>query len=63
MINMNRLVLTKKSVQQVLQAQIWNLKKMRREAKKVVDSVLVNSRSFYWKFSVLIRIISDDRMK
>ena len=36
---------------------------MRREAKKIVDSVLGNNRKFYWKVELLQRIISDDSMK
>ena len=36
---------------------------MRREAKKVVDSVLGNIRTFYWQVALIRIIIYDDGLE
>ena len=36
---------------------------MRREANKIVDSVLGNNRTFDWQFALSRRRTSDDRPK
>ena len=36
---------------------------IQRQAKKIVNSILVYNRTFDWKFALFIRILSGDRLK
>ena len=65
MINLKLFIFTRNSSAQIpTNTNMVSAKSItRRYAKIIVDSVLVDNRTFDWKVALLKRIIADDRMK